>query len=75
MTSHQILFLVALLGCIVASSSLKINRFLSMKINVGNGKVLIVQNKGGGHGEIGYQLCKTIKAAAPTCELYLLQDE
>jgi len=67
---------VAVFLCLVSMSvSLQLTRFMNMKLNVGSGKVLIVQNKGGGHGEIGYQLCKTIKAEAPNCELFVLQDE
>ena len=42
---------------------------------VSKSKILIVQNKGGGHGEIGYQLCKTLKGLSPTAEVVLLQDE
>jgi nucleoside-diphosphate-sugar epimerase len=31
------------------------------KLNLSNGSVLIVQNKGGGHGELGYQLSKILR--------------
>jgi hypothetical protein len=67
---------VLLILCVLSVTfSLQLNRFMNMKLSVGSGKVLILQNKGGGHGEIGYQLCKTIKADAPNCEIVVLQDE
>lgn len=40
-----------------------------------SGKVLIVQNKGGGHGTVGYQLCKELLAANPDLQLTVLQDK
>jgi nucleoside-diphosphate-sugar epimerase len=40
-----------------------------------SGKALIVQNKGGGHGTIGYQLCKTLKQQHPGLQLVILQDK
>lgn len=38
-------------------------------------KILIIQNKGGGHGEIGYQLCKTLKSISSSVEVVVLQDD
>lgn len=37
--------------------------------------VLIVQNKGGGHGSIGFAVAKSIKSSQPDCSIYLLQDK
>jgi hypothetical protein len=37
-------------------------------------KLLLVQNKGGGHGEIGYSLCKALKIKGEY-EITLLQDD
>ena len=31
--------------------------------------------KGGGHGEIGYQLCKTLREQSPELQITILQDE
>ena len=42
---------------------------------VSKSKVLIVQNKGGGHGEIGYQLCKTLQSTHAGVDITVLQDE
>lgn len=38
-------------------------------------KVLIVQNKGGGHGSLGYYLSKHIKETSPSTEVTILQDK
>jgi len=38
-------------------------------------KLLIVQNKGGGHGELGYQICKEFEALGSKCDITILQDE
>ena len=40
-----------------------------------NKKILIVQNKGGGHGAIGFHLCKDILLNEPTAEIAILQDK
>eukprot|EP00595_Chromulina_sp_UTEXLB2642_P003157 CAMPEP_0196765942 /NCGR_PEP_ID=MMETSP1095-20130614/15663_1 /TAXON_ID=96789 ORGANISM="Chromulina nebulosa, Strain UTEXLB2642" /NCGR_SAMPLE_ID=MMETSP1095 /ASSEMBLY_ACC=CAM_ASM_000446 /LENGTH=353 /DNA_ID=CAMNT_0042125369 /DNA_START=32 /DNA_END=1089 /DNA_ORIENTATION=- len=37
--------------------------------------VLIVQNKGGGHGSIGYQLSKTLLSQYPGAKVSILQDK
>ena len=59
-----------------SSSSLSSSSRLKMvEKSLLSGKVLIVQNKGGGHGTIGYQLCKEIKAIAPNVEIAILQDK
>lgn len=36
---------------------------------------LIVQNKGGGHGELGYQLAKTLSSNSKITSITILQDE
>lgn len=46
---------------------------LSLKID--GGKVLIIQNKGGGHGTIGYYLCKELMANNPSLEIAMIQDK
>mmetsp|Transcript_24701 Transcript_24701/g.41183 ORF Transcript_24701/g.41183 Transcript_24701/m.41183 type:complete len:374 (-) Transcript_24701:157-1278(-) len=38
------------------------------------GRALIVQNKGGGHGTVGYNLCKELIAANPSLDVTILQD-
>jgi len=37
-------------------------------------RLVIVQNKGGGHGEIGYSLAKLVSSSAKATEVVLLQD-
>lgn len=39
------------------------------------GKALIVQNKGGGHGSIGYHLCKQLITNNPELKVTILQDK
>jgi tripartite-type tricarboxylate transporter receptor subunit TctC len=39
------------------------------------GKLLVVQNKGGGHGTIGYELCKQLKTSNPDLQVVMLQDK
>jgi tripartite-type tricarboxylate transporter receptor subunit TctC len=39
------------------------------------GKLLVVQNKGGGHGTIGYELCKQLKMGNPDLQVVILQDK
>jgi len=40
-----------------------------------SGRALIVQNKGGGHGTIGYHLAKTLLAQNKGLEVVLVQDK
>jgi nucleoside-diphosphate-sugar epimerase len=40
-----------------------------------NAAALIVQNKGGGHGELGYQLAKTLQQHDKITSITILQDE
>ena len=60
-----------------ASSNLRSLRgFLKMAAPpVAQSKVLIIQNKGGGHGEIGFQLCKTLASMYKGVDITILQDE
>jgi len=39
------------------------------------GEALIVQNKGGGHGELGYQLAKTLQNQEQITSVTILQDD
>ena len=39
------------------------------------GRCVVVQNKGGGHGTLGYSLCKQLRAGNPELQLTLLQDK
>ena len=39
------------------------------------GEALIVQNKGGGHGELGYQLAKTLQNVEQITSVTILQDD
>jgi nucleoside-diphosphate-sugar epimerase len=40
-----------------------------------SGQLLLVQNKGGGHGTIGYHVCKQLVDANPSLSITLLQDK
>ena len=44
-----------------------------MQMNSGN--VLIVQNKGGGHGELGFQLAKNLSSNSKVSSITILQDD
>ena len=35
----------------------------------------MVQNKGGGHGTIGFELCRQLKSSHPDLEVVMLQDK
>mmetsp|Transcript_9049 Transcript_9049/g.11118 ORF Transcript_9049/g.11118 Transcript_9049/m.11118 type:complete len:386 (-) Transcript_9049:73-1230(-) len=48
---------------------------LFMSSSTGGGKALIVQNKGGGHGELGYQLAKTLSSHPKISSITILQDD
>lgn len=37
--------------------------------------VLIIQNKGGGHGSIGFELCRSIKRSKPDYDIHVIQDK
>jgi len=39
-----------------------------------SGRAVVIQNKGGGHGTLGYSLCKQLKAQHPGLSVTLLQD-
>ena len=39
------------------------------------GKALIIQNKGGGHGSIGYHVCNSLISENPDLEVMILQDK
>ena len=54
--------------CISLVNALKLSMSLS-------GRLLLVQNKGGGHGTIGYHLCKTLKDNNPSLDIIILQDK
>ena len=57
--------LVFLLICeIIATSGLSIK----------SSNLVIIQNKGGGHGSIGYNLCKDLVVSKPSLNLHLVQD-
>ncbi|KAJ1431846.1 hypothetical protein B484DRAFT_448158 [Ochromonadaceae sp. CCMP2298] len=65
----QLFVLVGLLSC---AASLRLSMTARPPLT---GKALILQNKGGGHGTVGYQLCKELVAANPGLEVTMLQDE
>ena len=44
-------------------------------LNAGGAAALIVQNKGGGHGELGYQLAKVLEAHDKIENVTILQDD
>jgi len=52
-----------------AASSLNRKTFLSMS------SALIVQNKGGGHGELGFQLAKVLEKNSKITSITILQDD
>jgi len=67
------LFLLSNAFCI---PSINNRKSTSLKMVSGlTGTALIIQNKGGGHGEIGYELAKTLVAQSPDLEVIMLQDK
>jgi len=83
-TLDKLLYAAFLVMCLIMSAvhgffSASMRRFsgnskLSMAVGAGE-KVLIVQNKGGGHGSIGFELCKSILSDSPNAEVTMLQDK
>jgi len=61
----MMLVVVAFLALLHVSSSLQSSK----------PSVLIVQNKGGGHGSIGFELCKSIKRSKPDYDIHVIQDK
>jgi len=49
--------------------------FAHVALGLLTGRCVIVQNKGGGHGSIGYSLSKQLKQKNPSLEVILLQDK
>ena len=45
------------------------------KVSLDMSSALIVQNKGGGHGELGYQLAKTLQGNPKISSITILQDD
>lgn len=64
-----------LLLVLLVSLSYSPNTLVSALSSGGSSKVLIIQNKGGGHGTIGYYLSKAIKEKSPSSEVVILQDK
>ena len=58
-------FIIALIATVGVVDSLRIGPL--------KGSCLVIQNKGGGHGTIGYQVCKTLKSEHPDLKLSILQ--
>lgn len=44
-------------------------------MQMNSGSVLIVQNKGGGHGELGFQLAKNLSSNSKVSRITILQDD
>ena len=61
------LVLVILLALIILLAATQATRL--------SGRCLVVQNKGGGHGTLGFSLCKELRALHPELSVTLLQDK
>lgn len=69
--------MLAILKCFILSWIIGVladARRLSMKMNL-KGNILVVQNKGGGHGTIGFYLAKALAAKNPDLKVSVLQDK
>lgn len=64
------LLLLLISSCLATITSLR----LSMQAQL-SGHALIVQNKGGGHGTIGYSVCKQLRKLHPNLKVTLLQEK
>lgn len=62
------------LGFLYLASVLSAVQALRLSMSLA-GSALIVQNKSGGHGTVGYQLCKQLLQDNPQLQLTLLQDK
>jgi len=66
---------VALLAPGVAAFSAPGMRAVRRSTSLSAGAALIVQNKGGGHGELGYQLAKVLTDMPDVSSVTILQDD
>lgn len=64
------LLVVLLLSLTITDAYNKLSLTMSL-----TGRVLLIQNKGGGHGTIGYHLCKQLIESNPSIDITLLQDK
>lgn len=62
------LALVLLLALVILLAATQATR-------LSGGRCLVVQNKGGGHGTLGFSLCKELRALHPELSVTLLQDK
>jgi nucleoside-diphosphate-sugar epimerase len=72
--------IVALIGFLWMSLAFNrmggVSMSLDRTVSMSSGKsCLIIQNKGGGHGSIGYHLSKAILSSSPNCKVSILQDQ
>jgi len=63
-------------GCgAFAPSNLPFHRTAASSSSLSMSAALIVQNKGGGHGELGFQLAKTLEGNSKITSITILQDD
>lgn len=72
MVSHSVVCSLILVCVISYVNSLSVRMMSSSPLK---GKALIIQNKGGGHGTIGYYLAKNLKTENPQLDVTILQDK
>jgi nucleoside-diphosphate-sugar epimerase len=65
---------LGVLNCALAFSATRSLTMMALK-PLSSSKVLIVQNKGGGHGSLGYYLAKSLHKLHPGVEVTLWQDK
>lgn len=65
----------ALVGCATAFAPPQIGSARSGATSLSMAKALIVQNKGGGHGELGFQLAKKLTDSDKIDSITILQDK
>lgn len=69
----EVTLVLGIVGCALAFSA---TRSLSMALKpLSTSKVLIVQNKGGGHGSLGYYLAKSLHKQHPGVQVSIWQDK
>jgi len=65
----------SLVGCTTAFAPSKIGSARADATSLSMAKALIVQNKGGGHGELGFQIAKKLTASDKIDSITILQDK
>lgn len=75
MPVYRLALVVALVQSSAAFTAVNLRRYTASSSTSLKADALIVQNKGGGHGELGYQLAKALQNNDKITSITILQDQ